>query len=299
MNTVQLKCFVEVATQLSFSRAAEALHVSQPTVSHQIKALEDELGCALLARSTRSVRLTDDGFAFLEYAGDILELSERAKRRLAQRHRPSSRQLRVGVHDGLEAQMMASTLRRLSEEIEGFDPVVRMAPMSALRSMLESGSVDVLLESRDPAGEPDGASVFRRLAECPAVCVCARESPLAAHEALALGDLAEGGRMAVGDPHHCAAAIVDLQRAAAAHLGADAVMMAYNIEIALALASAGVAFTVQAGVPAMQVPMLRYVPVEGLPGVTVGVRVRRGRRPALLDRFIAVLGEELMRRPAR
>ena len=48
MNTMQLSCFVEVAAQLSFSKAAEALHVSQPTVSHQIKALEDELGCALL-----------------------------------------------------------------------------------------------------------------------------------------------------------------------------------------------------------------------------------------------------------
>ena len=58
MNTMQLSCFVEVAAQLSFSKAAEALHVSQPTVSHQIKALEDELGCALLVRSTRTVRPT-------------------------------------------------------------------------------------------------------------------------------------------------------------------------------------------------------------------------------------------------
>lgn len=71
MNTMQLRCFVEVAALISFSKAAEALHVSQPTVSHQIKALEDELGCALLVRSTRTVRLTDDGFAFLEYANDI------------------------------------------------------------------------------------------------------------------------------------------------------------------------------------------------------------------------------------
>lgn len=54
MNTMQLSCFVEVAAQLSFSKAAEALHMSQPTVSHQIKALEDELGCALLVRSTRT-----------------------------------------------------------------------------------------------------------------------------------------------------------------------------------------------------------------------------------------------------
>lgn len=168
MNTMQLSCFVEVAAQLSFSKAAEALHVSQPTVSHQIKALEDELGCALLVRSTRSVRLTDDGLAFLEYANDILDLAARAERRLKHKQRPSSLQLRIGVHDGLEAQLFASALKRMNAEVEGFDPVIRMAPMSALRSMLENGLVDVLLESRDPAGEPDAASVFRRPMECPA-----------------------------------------------------------------------------------------------------------------------------------
>lgn len=105
MNTMQLSCFVEVAAQLSFSKAAEALHVSQPTVSHQIKALEDELGCAMLVRSTRTVRLTDDGFAFLEYANDILDLAARAERRLKHKQRPSSLLLRIGVHDGLEAQL--------------------------------------------------------------------------------------------------------------------------------------------------------------------------------------------------
>lgn len=298
MNTMQLSCFVEVAAQLSFSKAAEALHVSQPTVSHQIRALEDELGCALIVRSTRTVRLTDDGFAFLEYANDILDLAARAERRLAHKQRAGSQQLRIGVHDGLEAQLIASTLKRLNTELAGFDPVIRMGPMSPLRSMLEDGTVDVILESRDPAGEPDAASVFRRLMDCPAICVCAPENPLAAHETLTLDDLAEGGRMGVGDPHHCATAIVDLQRKASAHLPADAIIMAYNIEIALALASANVAFTVQANVPAMQVAPLRYVPVEGLPTVALGVRVRRGRRPAILDHFIDVLAEELQTPPA-
>lgn len=56
----------------------------------------------------------------------------------------------------------------MNAEVEGFDPAIRMTPMSALRSMLENGLVDVLLESRDPAGEPDSVSVFRRLMERPA-----------------------------------------------------------------------------------------------------------------------------------
>lgn len=193
--------------------------------------------------------------------------------------------------------MLASTIRRIRADVEDFDPVVRMAPFSALRSMLENGSVDVLLEYRNPTGEPDGASVLRRIMECPAVCVCAPDHLLARLERPTVDDLAQGGRIAVGDPHHCAAAIVELQRAVMGGMGTEQIMMAYNIEIALALAHAGAAFTVLAGIPAMQAAPLRFLPIEGLPAATLGVRVRRGRRPAVLDHFIELLTEELQTPP--
>ena len=107
--------------------------------------------------------------------------------------------------------MLSSSLRRMNEEHEGFDPVVRMAPFGALRSMLENGLVDVLLESRDPHGEPDGTSVFRRMLDCPSVCVCSPDNPLAGRDRVGLDELADGGRLAVGDLHHCAAATVGLR----------------------------------------------------------------------------------------
>ena len=81
MNTFQLACFVAVAHTLSFARAAEQLHVTQPAVTHQIKVLEQELGTALFYRSTRSVALTKNGQLFLEDARQILELEHRAKAR--------------------------------------------------------------------------------------------------------------------------------------------------------------------------------------------------------------------------
>lgn len=182
-------------------------------------------------------------------------------------------------------------------DIEDFDPVVRMAPASALRSMLENGSVDVLLEYRSPTGEPDSASAFRRIMECPAVCVCAPDHPAAQLEHPTVEDLAQSGRIAVCDPHHCASAIVQLQRAVISSMDTNQVMMAYNIEIALALAHAGAAFTVLAGIPAMQVAPLHFVPIEELPAATLGVRVRRGRRAAILDHFIELLTEELQTPP--
>lgn len=61
MNTMQVSCFLEVAKQLSFVRAAETLYSTQPAVSYQVKALEEELGIKLFDRTNRTVTLTEAG----------------------------------------------------------------------------------------------------------------------------------------------------------------------------------------------------------------------------------------------
>lgn len=299
MNTTQLACFVEVCSTLSFSRAAEHLHLSQPTVSHQIKSLEGELGADLLVRSTRTVRPTEEGLAFLGYAQEIVELANRAKHQVAQGHIPGAHSLRIGVHDGIEARLVSSTLARLHGEDPQFDPELRLGPDSALRDMLENGTIDVVMEYRDPKGEPAGATMLRRIFDAPAVCVFGTGHPLAASAAdeLTIDEVIGSGRLAVTNPRTSAAAVVDMQRALVGRASADQVMMCPTIEITLTFATAGIACTLLPDIPAMHVANLSFMPVRGLAPIAVGVRVRRGRRAALLDRFIEVFSEELQREP--
>src|SRR3981081_1903382 len=79
MKLRQLQFFIAVAEELSFSRAALKLHVAQPSLSTQIKALEDEVGARLFERDKRHVSLTQAGRRFQDRVSTILALAEGAK----------------------------------------------------------------------------------------------------------------------------------------------------------------------------------------------------------------------------
>ncbi len=95
----KLRYFVAVARHEHFGRAAERLHIAQPVLSRQVRALERELGCALLVRTTRSVRLTPAGRQLYEDAPGVLAAALAATRRVHGAARPD--RLVVGFAPGL------------------------------------------------------------------------------------------------------------------------------------------------------------------------------------------------------
>ena len=96
MELRQLRYFIAVAEAGSFSRAAEMLHVSQPPLSVQIKALEEEIGVKLLERTTRGVRLTVAGAAFFEEVRGALARLEHARSAATRAHRGEIGLLSIG-----------------------------------------------------------------------------------------------------------------------------------------------------------------------------------------------------------
>ena len=108
MEIRQVRYFMEVAAGGSFNQAAARLHLTQPAVSRQIKALEEELGVVLLARGKRSVALTPEGEIFYEEAQDLLAHIDRVVRRVQSSQ--SREVLRVGYVPSLVSDLLPKVI---------------------------------------------------------------------------------------------------------------------------------------------------------------------------------------------
>lgn len=97
INLKQIKCFVVVAEELNFRRAADRLYMSQPPLSRHIKSLEDTLGSQLFERDRQGVQLTDAGETFLRKARALLQQSEDLMSDIGTGDAHTSRVLRVGI----------------------------------------------------------------------------------------------------------------------------------------------------------------------------------------------------------
>ena len=119
MNTFQLSCFLAVAENLNFARAAKELNISQPAVTHQIRSLEEELNVKLFRRNTRLVELTYFGNLFLNDAREILTLADRAKKRLENLPEQEILPFSIGCGSAIPMFLFASVLREMARIYPG------------------------------------------------------------------------------------------------------------------------------------------------------------------------------------
>lgn len=189
MNTTQLECFMAVANFLNFSRAAQQLRITQPAVSHQINTLEDELGVKLFHRTSKSVRLTQEGFQFTHYAGEILKLTDLSRARMKEAREEAPQRLVVGCRNTGELHLLIPALDRLRQEEPQLLPVLRLIPFDSLENLLTEGEIHMMFSF---SGAAPKKARYWELRKCPVCCVCAPGHPLAGEGPVTMEELRRG-----------------------------------------------------------------------------------------------------------
>ena len=156
----QLRCFVAVAEELHFSRAAERLNMTQPPLSRQIRLLEHQIGAQLLERTSRTVRLTAAGKAFFPDAARLLRMAEEAAATARRNAKGEKGSLSIGFTASFGYKLLPEIVRRLRELAPDVSLTLKELVTGAQLEALHSGVLDIgLLRPHQADGDLDTGSL--------------------------------------------------------------------------------------------------------------------------------------------
>jgi DNA-binding transcriptional LysR family regulator len=173
---------VTVADELHFGRAAERLRIAQPSLSHQIRRLEQQLGVTLLDRTSRRVELTPAGQTLLKQGGRLLAQAQRV---VQATRAAASERLTVGFHGSTGSALLSEVLRTFGEQRPAVEVSIHELRLDRLDE-LTSGQVDVALTRLVPGQAELEIEV---LEEEPRFVALTADHPLARRQTLRFRDL--------------------------------------------------------------------------------------------------------------
>ncbi|WP_444811006.1 LysR family transcriptional regulator [Stenotrophomonas sp. LC732] len=153
MELRHLRCFLAVAEELHFARAAEKLHIEQSPLSRAIKELEEELGVVLFARTTRSTRLTRAGKLFLKHVPRVFIAIQQARDSVKAAANGFHGQLRIALSDGITPSRLPALLALCRQEEPEVEIRLSEVPLSQQIKGLHDDFYDVGFAQSDEVGD--------------------------------------------------------------------------------------------------------------------------------------------------
>ncbi|MBV6848789.1 LysR family transcriptional regulator [Xanthomonas euvesicatoria] len=153
MELRHLRCFLAVAEELHFARAAEKLHIEQSPLSRTIKELEEELNEQLFVRTSRSTRLTRAGKLFLEHVPRVFTALQQARDSVTAASNGFHDQLRIALSDGITPSRLPTLLALCRQEEPEVDIRLFQVPLSQQIKGLQDDLYDVGFAQSDEVGE--------------------------------------------------------------------------------------------------------------------------------------------------
>ena len=182
-----LRYFLTVVREESITKAAEALHITQPTLSRQLAQMEEEMGVRLFDRGTRKIVLTNEGLLLRRRAEEILELVDKTRREVAAQEEAVEGTVSIGSGDLGAVQILPGIIRSFHEQYPKVDFDLYTATADHIKERMDQGLTDVglLLEPVNM----DKYDFIRLEKKEQWVLVMHPDAPLAAKEAVTVEDL--------------------------------------------------------------------------------------------------------------
>lgn len=260
----QLRYFIAVAEELSFTRAAQRLHLSQPPLSQQIQALEQDLGVRLFERDKRNVALTAPGRLFLDQARQILAMADEARSQVSEAAAGFSGHLKLAYTVSVSFHpALPQTLLRLGQNAPNVRVWLSEMYSEPQFSAIRNGQIDVGFVRDVPTHEDDARALRIDVIDRePLVLALPSGHRLAGRQRVELSEVA--GDPFVVQPRELAATLYDRVVRLAAKAGFHPVIRqhAQQINGLLALVAAGIGMAlVPASMQVVKLAGVSYVPL--------------------------------------
>jgi DNA-binding transcriptional LysR family regulator len=260
----QLRYFIAVAEELSFTRAAQRLHLSQPPLSQQIQALEHDLGIRLLERDKRNVTLTEPGKLFLEHARQILAMADDARIQVAEAAAGYSGHLRLAYTVSVSFHpALPQILIRMGQNAPNVRIWLSEMYTEPQFAAIRLGQIDVGLVRDVPSHEDDAYALRVDVIDRePLLLALPDGHRLAGRKQLELAEVA--GEPFVIQPRELAATLYDRLVQLAAKAGFHPVVrqQAQQLNGLLALVAAGIGLAlIPASMQVVKLAGVSYVPL--------------------------------------
>lgn len=290
MNLRDLKYLVALAELRHFGKAAQACFVSQPTLSMQIRKLEEELGVALFERAPRKVMLTPAGQDMVQRARRILAEVEQMKEAARRSKDPEAGSLRLGVFPTLGPYLLPHVVPQLRERFPQLELLLVEEKSDVLLQRLREGRLDAALLAL-PLHDEQLHAQF--LFEEPFVLAAPVQHPLAQGEALSMDELSDETLLLLEDGHCLRDQALDVCRLSGAQEKAG--FRATSLETLRQMVAAGVGVTLLPALavhaPVAQPRNIRLVPFRDPPPSRRIALV--WRKSSAMDGFLQALADAI------
>ena len=174
MSLVKYEILNKVAEVSSFTKAAEALGLTQSAVSHAVSSLEKECGFALIHRSRTGVTLTSEGQTMLRAMRQVLDANELLQQEAAHILGVTRGKLRIGVISSISSNWMPEIIRIMDNQFPGIQVELREGDYYEIEQWLQSGVVDAGFLN----GQKSEQFQFIELVQDPLLCIVSNQSSL-------------------------------------------------------------------------------------------------------------------------